>query len=168
MKNKPRKYGFLEYALCKLGEYFYCALVHHVLGKQTRLKHKLDETNLDKDVYLQLKLQKWYCEQGALVVMLASYLTYIGHHIIGDNTFSLVQHAIDLRKGSVPGLNILKTNYTCTQVMLTKKPKSPSTPQIKFTEYPNLQTEGWGGSRNMIMCGIQMIFFVNENKLRLY
>lgn len=68
MKDKPKKYGFLEYALCTLGGYFYAVIVHHVLGKEKRKKRKLDRTNLDKDALLQLKLQKRYREQGALVV----------------------------------------------------------------------------------------------------
>jgi len=144
MNDKPKKNGFLEYSLCPLGGYFYCVLVHHVPGKQKRLKRKLDKTNLDKDTCLQSKLQKRYGEQGTLVIRLASYLTYNGHHIIGDNAFSSAQLAIDLRKGSVPGLKMVKTDYTGTQVMLTKKPKLPNTLQIYFVEYRNLPTEGWG------------------------
>jgi len=121
---------------------FYCVLVNHVPGKQKRLKRKLEKTNLDKDTCLQLKLQKRYGEQEVLVIRFASYLTYNGHHIIGDNEFSSVQLAIDLRKGSVPGLKMAKTDYTGTQVMLTKKPKPPNTPQMHFAEYRNSPTEG--------------------------
>ena len=44
----------------------------------------------------------------------------------------------------MPGLKMVKTDYTGTQVMLTKKPKSPNTPQMHFAEYRNLPTEGWG------------------------
>ena len=62
MKDKPKKYGFLQYALCTLGGYFYCVLVHHVPGKQKRMQRKLNETNLDKEACLQLKLQKQYGE----------------------------------------------------------------------------------------------------------
>ena len=144
MKDKPKKYGFLQYALCTLGGYFYCVLVHHVPGKQKRMQRKLDETNLDKDACLQLKLQKRYGEQGALVVRLASMLQYDGHHIIGDNAFSSVQLAVDLRNGSVPGAKARKADYTGTQVMMAKKAKSTNAPQMNFAEYRNLPTEGWG------------------------
>ena len=89
MKDKPKKYGFLEYAFFTLSGYFYSVLVHHVPGKAKQLKRKLDETNLDRDACLQLKLQKRYGEQGALVIQLASKLIYNGHHIIGDNAFFL-------------------------------------------------------------------------------
>ena len=58
MKDKPKKYGFLQYTLCTLGGYFYYVLVHHVPGNQKRIQRKLDETNLDQDACLQLKLQK--------------------------------------------------------------------------------------------------------------
>ena len=33
MKDKPKKYGFLEYALCTLGGYFFVILVHHLPDK---------------------------------------------------------------------------------------------------------------------------------------
>ena len=74
MKDKPKKYGFLEYALCTLSGYFYCVLVYHVPCKAKQVKRKLDETTLDKDVCLQLKLQKRYGEQGAIVIRLVSML----------------------------------------------------------------------------------------------
>ena len=144
MKDKPKKYGFLQYALCTLGGYFYCVLVHHVPGKQKRMQRKLDETNLDQDACLQLKLQKRYGEQGAIVVRLASMLQYDGHHIIGDNAFSSVQLAVDLRNGSVQGTKVRKADYTGTQVMMKNKAKSANGPQMHFAEYRNLPTEGWG------------------------
>ena len=71
MKDKLKKYDFLEYALCTLSGYFYCVLVHHVPGMQKRVLRKLNETNLDEEACLQLRLQKRYGEQGALVVRLA-------------------------------------------------------------------------------------------------
>ena len=36
-------------------------------------------------------------------------LRYTAHHIIGDNAFSSVQLAVDLKKGSCPGLRVNKT-----------------------------------------------------------
>ena len=142
MKDKPKKYGFLEYALCTLGGYFYLVIVHHVPGKLKRQKRKLDESNLDKDACLQLKLQKRYGEQGALVVRLCSQLKYNGHHIIGDNAFSSVQLASDLKHGNVPGMDVKKCDYTGTQCMLTGK-KGTSF-HLNFAEYRNLPTEPWG------------------------
>ena len=144
MKDKPKKYGFLEYALCTLSGYFYCVLVHHVPGMQKRVLRKLNETNLDEEACLQLRLQKPCGEQGALVVRLASILQYDGHHIIGDNAFSSVQLAVDLRNGSVQGAKVKKADYTGTQVMMAKQPKSTNAPQMHFAEYRNLPTEGWG------------------------
>ena len=147
MKDKPKKYGFLEYALCTLGGYFYVVIVHHAPGKAKRQKRKLNEDNLDQDAILQLKLQKRYGEQGALVLRLCSKLRYSGHHIIGDNAFSSVQLASDLKMGKVPIIHINKCDYTGTQCMLsvkaTKKAASPS-PHVHFAEYKNLPMEPWG------------------------
>ena len=56
MKDKPKKYGFLLYALCTLEGYFYAILVHHLLGKEKRKKRNLIEDNLDKDNRMQLRL----------------------------------------------------------------------------------------------------------------
>ena len=50
MKDKPKKYGFLEYALCTLNGYFLHVLVHHVPGKAKRVARKLNETNLATDL----------------------------------------------------------------------------------------------------------------------
>ena len=58
MKDKPKKFGFLEYTFCTLGGYFLNVVVHHLPGKEKRRKRNLDETNLDKENVLQLKLQK--------------------------------------------------------------------------------------------------------------
>lgn len=74
MKDKPKKCGLLECAPFTLGGYFYAVIVHHVPGKEKQKKQKLDETNLDKDALLQLKLQKCHGEQDALVVQLCSQL----------------------------------------------------------------------------------------------
>ena len=49
----------------------------------SKAKHKacsLNESNLDSDAINQLRLQKRYGEQGALVVRLVSKLKYEGHH----------------------------------------------------------------------------------------
>ena len=71
-------------------------------------------------------------------------LQYDGHHIIGDNAFSSVQLAVDLRNGSVQGAKVRKADYTGTQVMMGKQTKSTNAPQMHFAEYCNLPTEGWG------------------------
>ena len=84
------------------------------------MQRKLDETNLDQDACLQLKLQKSYGEQGALVVRLASMLQYDGYHIIGDDAFSSVQLTVDLRNECVQGAKVRKADYTGTQVMMRK------------------------------------------------
>ena len=123
MKDKPKKFGFLEYAICTLGGYFLNIIVHHVPGKAKRKARGLNETNLDNDAINQLTLQKRYGEQGALVIRLVSKLKYDGHHLIGDNAFSSIQLATDLKKGSVDNIRIPKTTYTGTQVMMTKKGK---------------------------------------------
>ena len=34
MPDKPKKFGFLEYALCTINGYFLCVFVHHVPGKK--------------------------------------------------------------------------------------------------------------------------------------
>ena len=57
MKDKPKKYGFLEYALCTLGGYLFVILVHHLPGKAKRAKHGLHFDSLDKDNQTQLQLQ---------------------------------------------------------------------------------------------------------------
>ena len=56
-----------------------------------------------------------------MVVRLYSKLEFGGHRIIGNNAFSSVQLALDLKAGSVPGLTIIKYNYTGTQSMLKVK-----------------------------------------------
>ena len=99
MKDKPKKYGLLEYALCTLSGYFLHVLVHHVPGKEKRKKRGLNEQNMDRDSIIQLKLQKRYGEQGAIVMRLVSCLRNQVHHIIGDNAFSSVQLVHDMQKG---------------------------------------------------------------------
>ena len=141
MKDKPKKFGFLEYAICTLGGYFLNIIVHHVPGKAKRKARGLNETNLDNDAINQLTLQKRYGEQGALVIRLVSKLKYDGHHLIGNNAFSSIQLATDLKKGSVDNIRIPKTTYTGTQVMMTKKGKDW---HASFVEYKNLPTGGWG------------------------
>ena len=74
MKDKPKKYGFLEYALCTLGGYFYAVLVHHLPGKAKRLKRGLHFKSLDNDNQVQLLLQGRYGEQGAILMRLVSAL----------------------------------------------------------------------------------------------
>ena len=83
----------------------------------------MNATNMDSDSLLQLNLQKRYGEQGAIVMRLASKLKYDGHHIIGDNAFSSVQLAVDLKIGrcSVKQNRIPKCDYTGTQKMLVKQ-----------------------------------------------
>ena len=114
MKDKPKKFGFLEYAFCTLGGYFLHVVVHHLPGKEKRRQRRLDESNLDKENVLQLKLQKRYGEQGALVMRLANQLSFNGHEINGDNAFSSVQLALDLKKGYCEYMNIKKCDYTGT------------------------------------------------------
>ena len=140
MKDKPKKYGFLEYALCTLNGYFLHVLVHHVPGKAKRVARKLNETNLDHDALLQLKLQTRYGEQGAILLRLASRLSYTGHHIIADNAFSSIQLATDLRWGTTQAIKCNKATFTGTQVMQNTKAKKP----IWFVEYKNLPSSGWG------------------------
>ena len=121
MKDKPKKYGFLLHALCTLEGYFYSITMHHLPGKEKRKKRNLTEENLDKENRLQLSLQKRYGEQGAIIMRLVSKLKYNGHHIIGDNAFSSVQLALDLKKGVCPGLRVPKADCTGTQVMKKQK-----------------------------------------------
>ena len=153
MPDKPKKYGFLEYALCTRNGYFLAILVHHLPGKKKRQQRKMNATNMDSDSLLQLNLQRRYGEQGAIVMRLASKLKYDGHHIIGDNAFSSVQLAVDLKIGrcSVKENRIPKCDYTGTQKMLTKK----NTAVVHFVEYRNLPTGGWGTIKNTITGGIQ-------------
>ena len=148
MKDKPKKYGFLEYALCTLGGYFLHIIVHHLPGKAKRKKRKMDEKNLCKENRLQLALQKRYGEQGALVMRLASELENDGHHIVGDNAFSSVQLATDLKCGKCPHpeINIRRCDYTGTQVMQKSK-KSKTAYKMNFAEYKNLPEDGWGRIR---------------------
>ena len=68
--------------------------------KGKKKKRNLTEENLDKENSLQLSLQKTYGEKGAIITRLVSKLKYNGHHIIGDNAFSSVQLALDLKKGA--------------------------------------------------------------------
>ena len=139
MPDKPKKYGFLKYGLCIISSYFYQILVHHLPGKEKRKKWGLNSENLDRESNLQLKLQARYGEQGAIVMRLVSKLKYEGHHIIGDNTFSSVQLAADLKAGYVdPTFTIPKSDYTGTQKMQNKTDK-----QMHFAEYKNLPTKGW-------------------------
>ena len=84
MPDKPQKFGFLEYALCTMNGYFLCVVAHHVPGKQKRKQRGLDETNLDEESLLQLRSQKRYGVQGALVMRLVGMLNNHGHHIVGD------------------------------------------------------------------------------------
>ena len=74
---------------------------------------------------------------------LVSELKLNGHHIVGDNAFSSVQLAHDLKIGKVllPNLTICKCDYTGTQLMLKKNKGGP---MMHFAEYKNLPTEGWG------------------------
>ena len=58
MSDKPQEFGFLEYALCTMNGYFLCVVVHHVPGEQKRKQRGFDETNLDMELLLQLKLQE--------------------------------------------------------------------------------------------------------------
>jgi hypothetical protein len=132
MKDKPKKYGFLEYALCCLNGYFAIVTVHHVPGKDKRKKRKLDDTNLDLEALKQIELQSRYGECGALLVRLASKLKYNGHHIIGDNAFSSVQLAVDLKAGTVKGMNVKKCDYTGTQNC-----QKPGKKPVHFAEYKN-------------------------------
>ena len=141
MKDKPKKFGFLEYAFCTLGGYFLHIVVHHLPGKEKRRQRNLDEGNLDKENVLQLKLQERYGEQGALVMRLENQLSFNGHEIFGDNALSSVQLAIDLKKGNCEHINIKKCDYTGTQVMQKKKGKIF---KMNFQEYKNLPTDGWG------------------------
>ena len=97
MKDKLKKFGFLEYAICALCGYFLQIIVHYISGKAKHKARSLNESNLDSDTINQLRLQKRYGEQGALVVRLVSKLKYEGHHLIGDNAFSSIQLAIDLK-----------------------------------------------------------------------
>ena len=124
--------------------YFLLAEIHHFPGKAKRQMRGLDATNLDDDAVLQLKLQARYGEQGALVVRLASKLQFSGHHIVGDNAFSSVQLASDLRNGTCPALRVPKCDYTGTQVMQKKAKKDNTTNVMHFAEYKNLPTGGWG------------------------
>ena len=61
-------------------------------------------------------------------------LQYDGHHIIGDNAFSSVQLAVDLRNGSAAGAKARKADYTGTQVIMGKQAKSTNAPQMHFTD----------------------------------
>ena len=56
MKDKPKKYGFLLYALCTLEGYFYSIIIYHLPGKEKRRKRNLIDHNLDKENRLQLRL----------------------------------------------------------------------------------------------------------------
>ena len=151
MKDKPKKYGFLEYALCTLNGYFLHVLVHHLPGKKKRQKRNLNEDNLDRESLNQLRLQGRYGEQGAILMRLVSRLKYAGHHIVGDNAFSSIQLATDLKRGWCAGnLRIVACDYTGTQVM----PKKSSS-NLPFLECKNLPLDGWPlGLRNTIMIGI--------------
>lgn len=140
MKDKPKKYSFLEYALCTLNGYFLHVLVNHVPSKAKRIARKLNKTNLDHDSLLQLKLQTQYGEQGAILLRLASQLSYSSHHIIADNAFSSCQLATDLHWGKVQGIKVKKAIYTGTQVMQKSITKRP----MAFVEYRNLLSSGWG------------------------
>jgi hypothetical protein len=132
VKDKPKKYGFLEYALCCLNGYFAIITVHHLPGKDKRKKRKLDATNLDLEALKQIELQSRYGECGALLVRLASKLKYNGHHIVGDNAFSSVQLDVDLKPGTVKGLNVKKCDYTGTQNC-----QKPGKKPVHFAEYKN-------------------------------
>ena len=101
MPDKPQKFGFLEYALCTLNGYFLCIVIMYVPGVKKRKERGLDESNLDQESIMQLRLSKRYGHCGALAVCLVSMLTYKGHHIIGNNTFSSVQLALDLKTGKL-------------------------------------------------------------------
>ena len=74
----------------------------YVPGVKKRQERGLDETNLDQESILQLRLAKRYGHCGALVIRLVGMLSYDGHHIIGDNAFSSVQLASDLKVRKVP------------------------------------------------------------------
>ena len=138
MPEKPQKYGFLEYALCTMNGYFLCILVHHIPGQAKRDSRGLTEDNLDANSVLQLKLQKQYGSQGAIVMQLVSMLEYHGHHIIGDNAFSSVQLVVDLEQGNDHDLLwIPKCDYTGTQNMQVKKKKEGAQP-LELLRYSNL------------------------------
>ena len=136
MPDKPQKFGFLEYALCTMNGYFLCVVVHHVPGKQKRKQRGLDEINIDEEWLLQLRLQKRYGVQGALVMRLVGMLNNHGHHIIGDNAFSSAQLALDLKRGDNKLFHITKCNYTGIQKMKLNK-KEGARP-LSFVEYRNL------------------------------
>ena len=107
----------------------------------------MNEHNLDAESVLQLKLQKRYGAQGAIVMRLVLMLEYDGHHIIGDNTFSSVQLVVDLKQGNGHGLlRIPKCDYTGTQKMQVKKKKQGARP-LAFLEYRNLPDQEWGTIR---------------------
>ena len=116
MKDKPKKYSFLEYALCTLGGYFYAVLVHHLPGKAKRLKRGLHFKSLDNNNQVQLLLQEQYGEQGEILMRLVSELKLNGHHIVGDDAFSSVQLVHDLKIVKIPlqNLTICKCDYTGT------------------------------------------------------
>ena len=148
MPDKPHKYGFLEYALCTLNGYFLCIIVHHVPGAKKRKQRGLNEHNLDAESLLHLKLQKRYGVQGAIVMRLVSMLDYEGHHIVGDNAFSSVQLAVDLKRGDGHNLlEIKKCDYTGTQKMqVRRKDPSKTGKPLAFVEYRNLPYK-WDGTK---------------------
>ena len=114
IKDKTKKFSFLDYAIYTLSGYFLNIIVHHVPSK---VKHKacgLKKTNLNNNAINQLKLQKRYREQDTLVVCLVSKLKYDRYHLISDNDFSSIQLAMDFKSESVDNIRIPKTAHTRT------------------------------------------------------
>ena len=77
---------------------------------------------------------------------LVSMLEYEGHHIVGDNAFSSVQLAVDLKRGDGHNLlDIKKCDYTGTQKMqVRRKDPSKTGKPLSFVEYRNLPYK-WDG-----------------------
>ena len=70
---------------------------------------------------LQLRLQKRYDKQGALVMRLVSRLQYPGHHITENNAFTSVQLTSDLKQGNTaPVMYISLYNYTGMKLILKR------------------------------------------------
>ena len=120
---------------------------------------------------LQLRLQKRYGRQGALVMRLVSRLQYSGYHITGDNAFSSVQLASDLKQGKAdPEMYIPACDYTGTQLMS----KGVGPPKITFYEYRNLPEDGWGKvakyEHEWYSCNkvsVSIVHFHNKKKITL-
>ena len=62
MKDKPKKFGFLEHAICTLSAYFLNTIVCHAPNKAKHNARGLNYTSLDNDAINKLRLQKRHRE----------------------------------------------------------------------------------------------------------